>query len=100
MSWRMAPLQARSTTTIRPGMDVRVSDPQMRQMRTGQFPSLMVHPNQDQDVPEFGIVPDPLSSSEDLKHLAEAARTWASRLDEAAWVRETQEDSEPYEDAG
>lgn len=99
MSWRMAALQAGSTTTIRPGMDVQVSDPQMPQMRAGEFPTLFAHP-MGQDVPEIGIVPHPQSTSKDLEHLAEAARTWAKKLDEAAWIRRAQEDSEPYEDAG
>lgn len=95
----MAPLKARWESIIRPGTEVRVSDPDMPQMRSGQWPSLTVH-RVSQDVPDIGVVPDPGSSADDLEHLAEMARLWAERLEEAARVRRDQEDSEPYQDAG
>ena len=99
MSWRMAPMRARMTTTIQPGVEVRVSDPEMPRQRAGEFPQMFVH-QVGQEVPEIGIVPAQNSSSADLEHLAEMARTWAERLEEAARWRRDQEDSVPYRDAG
>ncbi|MET9713628.1 hypothetical protein [Nocardiopsis alba] len=98
MSW-MAPVQARDQSIIPAGMDVRVSDPEMPQMRQGRWPSLMVHRGWE-DVPDLGIVPAPESTAGDLEHLAEMARVWAERLEDAARVRRDQEDSQAYQDAG
>lgn len=85
--------------TIPPGMEMEITDPRMVRIRTGDFPSLMVH-QEGRAEPEIGIVPDPRSTSQDLEHLAQMAREWARHLDEAARVRSAQEDSDPYRDAG
>lgn len=99
MSWRMAPLRALSTTTIPSGAEVRVSDPELPSVYTGEFPSLFVH-RTGQDVPDVAVVPDSASSSEDLEYLAEQAQEWVEKLKAAARARRDQEDSEPYQDAG
>lgn len=78
--------------TIRPGVEVQVSDPHPSQMMAGKFPRLLGQ--------EFSLVPDPESSAADLEYLSDLARDWAKRLEEASWIRASQEDSEPYQDAG
>lgn len=101
MSWRMAPLKALSTTTIPSGAEVRVSDPGIRELASGGWPALFVH-RAGQEIPDVGVVAATASTSEDLEYLAEKAREWAERLDEAARARRAQEDSdvESFRDAG